>query len=245
MDIATYLINLPSSEERRQRMETQLNALGLPYTLFPAVDGRAQWDRLLQTLDAAAFDRNTGRPALPGELGVYHSHLGVWQALVASDAPVALVLEDDTVFHDDFHTALETALSAQDQWDMLKLNKIRAKQPVRCANLGQYMLNAYRGAFTGFGAYLITRELAEKLGPQMLPIRRPIDREADRIHSYQFRHLGLEPFPSHVDDKGESTITGKNFVNVHKRPWFRRLPSYRDRMATLIGKTRYLRRMAQ
>jgi glycosyl transferase family 25 len=242
MDLPCYLINLPRSVDRRQRMEAQLARLGLNYTLFPAVDGTARWDELAPTLDAGTFDRNTGRPALPGELGVYHSHIGVWNAFARTGAEAALVLEDDVVFHDDFPEALQAALAAQDQWDMLKLNRIRAKQPVQVGTAGRYRLNAYRGPFTGFGAYLITRPLAERLGDDLLPIRRPIDREADRIHIHRFRHLGLDPFPSHVDDQGTSTITGTNFAAVRKRPWFRRLPSYADRIATLLGKRRYLAR---
>lgn len=242
MALPCYLINLPRSADRRQRMEEQLARLGLSYTLFPAVDGRARWEELLPTLDAAAFDRNTGRPALPGEVGVYHSHLGVWRRFFETGAPEALVLEDDVVFHDDFHEALAAAQDARDQWDLLKLNRIRAKQPVRCGSAGRFAVNAYRGPFTGFGAYLIRRDLAARLGESFLPIRRPIDREADRTHVHRFRHRGLEPFPSHVEDHGSSTITGSNFSEVRKRPWFRRIPSYVDRMATLVGKVRTLSR---
>lgn len=241
MDLAIYVINLPRSGDRRRRMIAQLDRLDLTYTIFPAVDGKACWDELAPTLDADAFDRNTGRPALPGEVGVYHSHLGVWRAFVETGKPAALVLEDDVVFHDDFVPAVAAALAAQGSWDMLKLNCIRAKQPVRRGTAGRWTLNAYRGPFTGFGGYLITRDLARRLGAEMLPIRRPIDREADRVHIYRFRHLGLEPFPSHVEDHGQSTITGTDFAEVRKRPWHRRLSSYRDRLSTLIGKARYLR----
>ncbi|MEL7240138.1 MAG: amidase family protein, partial [Planctomycetota bacterium] len=45
--------------------------------------------------------------------GVYASHLAVWERLAASDAEIALILEDDVVFHDDFREAVETALRAR------------------------------------------------------------------------------------------------------------------------------------
>ena len=243
MELDTYVINLPRSEDRRRRMAEQLDRLGLAYTLFPAVDGKARWDELAPTVDMPAFDRNTGRGVLPGEIGAYHSHLEVWRAFGATGRSVALVLEDDVVFHDDFLAALNAALSARGRWDLLKLNHIRAKQAVRVGTAGGWNLNAYHGPFTGFGGYLITRELARRLAVEMLPIRRPIDREADRVHIYRFLHLGLEPYPSHVEDHGQSTITGTNFAAVKKRPWYRRIPSYCDRLSTLIGKARYLRQI--
>lgn len=240
--LAVYLINLPRSQARRAAMEERLAALELPYEWFHAVDGRAEWARLEPGIDLPAFRRNTGRAVLPGEIGAYHSHLGVWRRLLDSRADVALVLEDDVVFHEDFKTALQLALAATDRWDFLKLNKIRAKHPVSQGAIGPYRLNAYLGAATGLGAYLITRGLAERLLPAMLPITRPIDHELDRSFVHDFRHLGLEPFPSHVDDGNESTITGTGFNEVRKFPVWRRLPNYALRLRNLLGKALHMAR---
>jgi len=153
-----------------------------------------------------------------------------------------MVLEDDVVFHDDFVDALDIALENGKDWDFLKLNKIRAKQPIRQKHLGPYSLNAYIGPATGLGAYLIRRETIQRLLPVMKPITRPIDHELDRVHVHDFRHFGLEPFPSHVDDGNTSTITGSGFSDVHKFPWYRRLPLYGLKVSNLIGKLLYLYR---
>lgn len=218
-------------------MEAQLAALDMDYTRFPAIDGRAEWDRLVADVDLAAFRRNVGREVMPGEIGCYASHLAVWQALLASPYEVALVLEDDVVFHDDFLAALDLVLAARKSWDMVKLNHIRAKHPVRRMELGIYRLNAYRGAFTGMGAYLVTRPFVTAQLPKMLPMRRPIDHELDQFSARNFRHYGLEPFPSHVDDGNQSTITGIGFAAVRKFPWYARLPVYGQRASKLWRKT--------
>jgi glycosyl transferase family 25 len=240
--LAAYVINLPRSVVRRERMEGQLAAMGLEHTLFPGVDGRAEWDRLAQTLDETAYRRNVGRAVMPGEIGCYHAHLAVWRDFLAGPADVALIMEDDVVFHPEFRAALDAALGARDSWDFLKLNRIRAKQPICQGILGDWRLNAYLGPATGLGAYLITRDLAARLLPAMLPITRPIDHELDRIHIHDFRHFGLEPFPSHVDDGNDSTITGQGFAAVRKFPWYRRLPAYGLRWRNLLGKAVHLAR---
>lgn len=238
--LSIHLINLPRSTARRADMQARLAVLGLDYDVFEAVDGRADWDRLTASVDLTAFRRNVGREVLPGEIGAYHSHLGVWQRFLDGPKSVALVLEDDVVFHDDFKAALEVALEHVTAWDFLMLNKIRAKHPVRQARLGAYDLNAYIGPATGLGAYLITRDLAQRLLPGMLPITRPIDHELDRTHIHDFRHFGLEPFPSHVSDGNESTITGTGFAEVKKYPAWRRLPTYGLRFSNLLGKARHM-----
>lgn len=237
-----WLINLTRSESRRTAMQAQLAAIGLPYILHNATDGRASWATLAPTVDLTAFRRNVGREVLPGEIGCYHSHLAVWQAFLDSGKAVALVMEDDVVFHPEFHRALEVALAASAEWDFLKLNKIRAKQPLRQKKLGVWNLNAYLGPATGLGAYLIRRDLVVRLLPAMLPITRPIDHELDRIHVHDFRHYGLEPFPSHVDDGNSSTITGQSYAEVRKFPWHQRLPLYGLRFRNMIGKLVYLAR---
>jgi glycosyl transferase, family 25 len=238
-DLVAFLINLPRSTKRRQVMEERLEELGLPYTLVPGIDGRAEWDRLSATVDTTLFSRLNGREVTPGDVGCYHAHLAVWQTFLNSGASVALVMEDDVVFHSNFTSALVEAVRVKDHWDYLKLNKIRAKQPVRQAFVGRFLLNAYIGPATGTGAYLIRRELAERLLPRMLPIRRPIDHELDRSHVHRFRHYGLEPFPSHVDDGGESTINEMNIAGVRKRRWYLRLPNYAMRISNLVGKVAY------
>jgi glycosyl transferase family 25 len=231
--LGVWLINLDRSAVRRAAMEQRLDALGLGYTRFAAIDGRAEWDRLVGGVDLPAFRRNVGREVLPGEIGCYASHLGVWQALLDSPCEAALILEDDVVFHDDFLPALDLVLAARDRWDMVKLNVIRAKQPVLRHRLGPYRLNAYLGAFTGMGAYLITRTFAQAQMAALRPIRRPFDHALDDFNARTFRHYGLEPFPSHVDDGNQSTITGTGFAAVQKFPWYARLPVYGQRLGKL------------
>lgn len=235
-DIPVWLINLDRATERRIQMEARLKEIGLKYQRFSAVDGRAQAASLEQTVDRRAFECSVGRTLLPGEIGATHSHIAVWKEIANSGAEFGLVLEDDVVFHAEFNAALAAAIATKDQWDFLKLNKIRAKIPLPQARISEWTLNAYAGPCTGFGAYLIKADLAKRLIKSMLPIRRPIDRELDRIHVHKFRHLGLEPFPSHVDDGNVSTITGRNSESVKKFKIYRRLPDYGSRLETSFCK---------
>ena len=239
-DLMVLLINLERSTQRRAQMETRLRDLGLDYQIMPAVDGAAHQEALRQTVDAPAFRWHTGRDALPGEMGCYHSHLQAWQALVDSTHRFLLVLEDDMVFHPDFARALITALRGAEHWDMLKLAKIRAKQPICQGQLGDYQLNAYIGAATGFGAYLIQRATAQRLLPHLLPIRAPIDRELEQVHRHDIRHFGLEPFACQPRDEGVSTITGENFNQVTRPPLSQRWTKYAEQTRNLWGRLVYL-----
>ena len=241
--LSAWLINLDRSAQRLAQMEERIAALGAPFEVrrFSAVDGKAH-PELIAQVDQEAFISAIGRPILAGEIGVYFSHLRVWQQFLQSDAEVALVMEDDVVFHEDFLPALQVALENVARWDMLKLNKIRAKAPITQFSAAGYDFNAYLGVATGYGAYLITRDAAERLLTQLLPIRMPIDHATARYYDLDLRLLGMEPFPSHVDDGGASTITGQHFNAVQKpKPWMR-LPSYFWRLRGDIGRLFWLKK---
>lgn len=225
--LPVWLINLPRAAKRRAKMVSQLDTLKIDFTLFDGVDGKARAREMLDSVDTVAFERNMGREVLLGGIGCYQSHLGVWREFLKTDASIALVLEDDVAFHDTFTDALRHGLDTQAHWDILKLNCIRAKLPVSQGRGGPFRLNAYIGAQTGTGAYLIKRETAQKLLNVMLPITRATDHEINRFYIHDYRLRGLEPFPSHIDDDNFSQITGDGYLDVRKFPRHRRLPHYR------------------
>lgn len=241
-EIGVWVINLPRDHARRARMTSQLDAFGIAFDLFPAIDGRAEEDSLRKRADAEAYFRNMGTNLLPGKLGVYASHLAVWDALLKSSHKAALVLEDDVVFHQDFPAALDTALRHADLWDTVRFNCIRAKLPVTQARLGAYRLNAYVGPFTGNAAYLIHRDVAARIAPGLWPQTRALDHELNRFFVHDYRQLGLEPWSSHPDDGGTSTITGTGFALVKKPHWTRRLPHYRLKAANYFRRAVWLLR---
>jgi glycosyl transferase, family 25 len=240
--VGIWLISLPESTARRAAMERQLASLGLAWRHFKAINGAAERDRLLAGADEAAYQRNMGSTLLPGKLGVYASHLAVWEELLASDNEFALILEDDVVFHEDFPQALDAALAGREQWDLLRFNAVRAKIPVTQTRLGDYRLNAYVGPFTGNACYLIKREAAARLLPRLRPQRRAFDHELNRFFEHDYRLRGLEPFASHTDDGQVSTITGQAFERVRKFKWHRRLPYYRQKAANYLRRLAYLAR---
>ena len=224
--LGIWLISLRQDSHRRERIVRQLRDLSLHFTCFDAVDGNALQSDLIRKADSDAYLRNMGSTLLPGKLGVYASHVAVWEEFVASPHHIALILEDDVVLHDDFLTALGTALANSDLWDLVRFNCVRAKLPVKQAQLGSYSLNAYIGPFTGNSCYLLHRSTAVRILPNLWPQTRAMDHELNRFFHHNYRQMGIEPWSSHPDDGGVSSITGRDFALVKKHAWYKRLPHY-------------------
>ncbi len=95
MKIATYLINLDGSHERLASATAQLQRLGLPFERISAVDGRGFDVDNLHIYNKSRALRYMGRSLVGGEIGCYMSHMQCAQALLNSNADIAIVLEDD------------------------------------------------------------------------------------------------------------------------------------------------------
>jgi len=239
-NLGAWLINLDRDKGRLEKMTLQLDAIGLDFTRFAAIDGKMEAGRLALRADKEAYARNMGSPILPGKMGCYASHIAVWEEFLQTGKEYALIFEDDVVFHDDFLDSLDCALRIADHWDTVRFNCVRAKLPVSQGRVESYTLNAYVGPFTGNATYLLKRDIALRLLPSLWPQTRAFDHELNRFFLHDFRQCGLEPFSTHVDDENQSSITGTGFGLVKKFPWYRRLPHYRLKASNYIRRAYWL-----
>jgi glycosyl transferase family 25 len=92
-----YLINLDGSDDRLATAASALEAQGAAFTRVSAYDGRKTDPLTVSEYDSVSTRRYVGRDLNGGEVGCFFSHIRAAQAFLDTDAPFALVLEDDAV----------------------------------------------------------------------------------------------------------------------------------------------------
>ena len=237
-----YVITLDRAILRQEQFNAEANRIGLSYSIFRGIDGRAQETELRNLTDEPAWNRNMGAPLSAGHMGCYASHVQLWEQVGNGDDDIVLICEDDVTFHADFQLALQAALDVQAEWDICRFAKIRAKGPLKVKQIGEYRLNAYWGPFTGNACYLIKRETAKKLARSFWPITRAHDHELNRFFEYDIRLMGLEPFAASPRDENESFITGTAMSEATKFPKWKRLPYYGQKLMNYVRRLRWLKR---
>jgi glycosyl transferase family 25 len=240
--IPIYVISLARAKQRRIRVASEFERVGLEYAIYEGIDGQLSSQELLALFDSRAWTRNMGGPLSLGHLGCYMSHVQLWRQVATGDDAIALICEDDVVFSSEFPNALLSALSMQSQWDIVRFSCVRAKGKLLQAVSGEFSLNAYWGPFTGNGCYLIKRDVASRLADSFLPIRRAHDHELNRFFFYNIRLMGLEPFTAQPQDDGKSFITGKDMALASKFPFHRRLPHYVQKLGNYVRRIDWLAR---
>lgn len=171
--VHTFFINLDHDTARRDALERQLDALGLPHSRFPGVYGKAlAAAELSRDYDhARAIDRS--RELTVGEVGCALSHLGVYRAMLEQNLPYALILEDDAKLGPDVPAVLN-ALSRQvspDEPVVTLLTHIdryykRSAKPLT-ADHSTVKLANYQWLAHG---YFVTRAAAKRMVEQLYPV---------------------------------------------------------------------------
>ena len=235
----TWVINLDRAPERLARIGARLDALGVPWTRFPAVEGKllTAADQA-QLLDRSGFERCHGMTPTLGELGCYVSHVRVMQAFLDSAHDFALILEDDVQPGPGLPEVLRQLSEAHACWDMVKLSAIHSGTPQAVADLGHgYRLGVMLSRCTGSSAYLINRRAAQRYVEQLLPMQLPYDHAFDRGWVYGLKVRRVFPQVCVHDDQVATTI----ITTGHSRKfhWSRRFPTYRYRLRNELMRLAY------
>ena len=177
MRIIGLVIHLGRAVARRPVAERLVAECGVPARILDAVDGRAlaAKDALTALVMPKPLEPRFPFPMGPGEFGCFLSHRQAWEALLASDAEAALILEDDVALGPDFPAALRLATRHVAGMGYVQLQT----RPVIGASVvdSEGACQLYRPVVTPLrtSGQLVHRDAANRLLALSTQIDRPVD----------------------------------------------------------------------
>lgn len=182
----TFVINLDRHAGRMRFMAAQLEALGVSFARFPAVNGYDP--SAIAGAEVARF-----ADLSQGEIGAWESHRGVWREIVRRNAP-AVVLEDDVVLASDFGR-LDYPASLLAAADIVKLDWFREPSSYGAEGVAIGGENRVARRLVGSerlaSAYLVTPRGAERLLHGSRRYFEPVDELIFQQHSKLFWSLAI------------------------------------------------------
>jgi glycosyl transferase family 25 len=177
-----YFINMKEAPGRLSRFMRRYKACDLYEThspiRFEAVNGKelklsthVTSKALRQILQAERRQYRTLHYELTrGAIGCLLSHRGVWESLIRSDSPAALVFEDDSIMDPDLGSVIDN-LAIPAGADIVLLGYFCNK----CQRTACGVARVWK--FFGLHGYLITRSGAEKIlrQPEMYTVGKQVD----------------------------------------------------------------------
>ena len=239
--LLTLVINLDRAVERRARIASALESLGITWQRLPAVDGSRLSESEQRTkLNEQEFRRKRGMPSVPGELGCYLSHVEAMRRLLASDAQYALILEDDVIPGKELKAVVGALISHPDRWDMVKLSAVHTGTPARVLKLtDSHWLAVMFSSCTGASAYLVNRRAAQIYRDQLLPMTVQVDHVLDQGWRFGMKVRLVTPQPAQHDESAATTILQLPGAGSRKFHWSRRMSSYFYRLGNETRRLRY------
>lgn len=221
--LPVFVISLKGETTRREKMTLKLDALGLPFSFFDAVDGRQFNVRSLPDYRGLTRRLWFGKDLTGGEMGCIRSHRAIFEKIVTEKIPAALVLEDDAILKDDFPKILQSLLSHDYPWQMVRFlgsPKVSRLRQRRVADLGDgYSLTRLSTSPGGAHAYVVKYEAAKILAAHMQTIAYPNDTLMGRPWVTGLPVLTVQPGLAIQDLSLESAIGEERFQKNKLKGW--------------------------
>ena len=160
-----FVINLTAACERRVAIDREFRKIGLPYELWPAVDGHDLTEKDLRAIDRGGRLRAGLAPLDTMAAACLLSHVSVFRHLQETGDDMAAIFEDDARLHPDLPDVLKALEGKADRFDVVKLN--RSYRTLSYFPVYQFMdshsLGRVKYQDHGAYGYVITRHAAAHL----------------------------------------------------------------------------------
>ena len=193
-EFVTYVINMESATDRMAHIDAGLARAQISYIRQPGVMGM-KLPYSSENFSDRSYKYWHGRCWAPRELGCYLSHIQCLCNFLETDAPYALILEDDVKLTDNIRDILKNAIEHASDWNMLRLSTVNNGKwwPVR--KLGLQSLAICLTREEGSGGYLVDRKAAACMVEKLLPMRLEWGISFDLERLLGFKTLAVYPLP--------------------------------------------------
>lgn len=187
MNIPVYVISLARVVKRRAEITARLNTTAVQSELVDAIDG-LELD--LSTLQHRIVNKRMSR----GEIGCFLSHYNLWQRMVDSQTPYAVILEDDATWDDDFFTVAAQLPAVSWQWDVINLcyeHRIRVDTTL-CKVGNRCLVRNVRPTNRAIG-YAVSLSGAAKMLKHCYRMRQGVDLQRRKYWQYGLTFYAVDP----------------------------------------------------
>lgn len=215
--IPVFIISLPESTERRTRITTIFDNLGIDFNFIDAVDGRGFDVPQHPLYNASKRLACFGKHLTGGDLGCILSHKKIYQNMIDNNIDRALIFEDDILLRNDFFPVLKKILTITVPFDMVrffgspKLERLKFRHVYKLTDT--HYLDRHNGMPGGSHATLMTLNGAKKILKHLDHIYLPIDAILGRSWLTKCNWYTVRPGVAAQDRSLESSIGDSRFDN--------------------------------
>ena len=217
--VLPLLINMTGADARLNASKLHFASLQIPFNRVDAIIGK---DLQFPTpqFSELGYKLCHGRRTVPAEVGCYLSHLKAAEILLRTDHTYALICEDDVFFCEDFLSVIDSALTHEKDWDILRLTTVNNHTvfPYKAIS-SKHQLAISLMRKKGAGAYIVNRKAAKWIAEKLIPIRVAYDIAFDLEYFAGLKAAFVHPLPAHQTRESDTQI--QHNIRSYKLPKWR------------------------
>jgi len=177
-NLPVYIISIARARARLEKMLEGAAGLDLDLRPVEGIDGKTVLPENWRDFDRRRFELRNGRHALPGEFGCYASHIKALEIFLSTNAPVAVIVEDDVAFTPDFSERVRAMVAIMPDDAVVKLTNHRRKgfKGRRTSAFGDTFGRCIYGPQGSSACYIVSRSAAERFLKTARVMTLPFDR---------------------------------------------------------------------
>jgi len=230
-----FVINLLRRPDKKKTICEDGEKHGVPLEIIEAVDGSLMPEEELRenTFDYPACAMTKG------VIACALSHLKIYKKIIDENIPIALILEDDAILHEDLGEALRQieSIDRNERPAVYLLSSHYYKlRPLRRLN-DKYALHEFIDGSQGH-SYVVNRKAAESLYKNLLPVKW----EADKWYYFQQMKLASVQcvVPHIIKVNGGAEMSD---LYAERTPQNKKRRKYLNTLRNVIGRRRQLRKL--
>ena len=188
-----------------EAISERLGALGLSFTFINAVNGKNLAEDEIDKFTTPARQKYLPHSVSKGALGAGLSHIDAWRKIAASDAPMALILEDDAILDKDLDDIACQLSLLEDRIDIVNLHFRDGRLLTDIARFSRAWLSSCRYNSIGAESHVITRKAAAHLAKHYLSMIYEVDLFLNRWWNHGLHILAVNP--PVVEDESPTNIS--------------------------------------
>ncbi len=211
-----YLLNMKDDSVRLGKCRTALDAQGITFERFEAVNGRAlNQQQVTDVYNQGVNETRFRHRLVPSEIGVYLSSRALWQKIADGSDEGAIILEDDFAASANLAKVLAALSQNSGDWDLAKLytrrpNKKMLSRAPLCGGHEIAMPFQIPNAMLG---YAIRKQAAAQLVANNARFFRPVDEDLRHFWEHGLKIALVLPPPL---AQGEESQIGQTIEAARK-----------------------------
>jgi len=182
-----YVINLKTSTERREMMESQFKKLNVTnYEIYNAIVATNLDIEYYKQRKLFAYPNNdfcktscscggNGHDLRPYQIAVHLSHYNIWKDIIKNKYKKCLILEDDCIFTEHINDLSNVLQNVPNDWKFLYLGNSQKINNYNSSDINNYYFKKVIKNVDECHIYAITDDCANILIEHIFPIRAAID----------------------------------------------------------------------